>query len=383
MTRALLITNDFPPMGGGEATCYARICASVPPDRIVVLAPRMAGDQAFDQAQAYRVIRRSAPTNPHPVARLLQIALLFVRALRMIRSESIDIVHIGHLHLGPIGLGLQRWRGVPYVLYLHGGEMAAYLRFRPIRAIARAIVEGAVVVVVNSAFTRQHYSALGIRPARVETLTISPGTAQFGPDDQGRRIRAKYRLGDDKVILTVGRLIERKGHDVVIRSLDRIRQTVGPVRYVIAGRGPEEMRLRALARALGCEDTVHFIGYVPSEELPALYAACNVFVMPSRVLTQRDGVEGFGIVFLEAAAASKPVVGGRSGGIPEVVLDNVTGRLVDPGDVDQLTEALVQLLLDRHEAGRLGANGRRHAEAVEAAWSATLRRIWDEPVRAG
>ena len=381
--RALLVTNDFPPMGGGEATCYARICASVPPDRIVVLAPRLPGDRVFDRIQSYRIIRRSVPTSPHPAARVLQIVLLIGHALRILRRESIDIVHLGHLYLGPVGLALRCWQGIPYVLYLHGGEMAAYLRVRPIRAVARAIVHGAAIVVVNSAYTRTLFSTLGIHPARVETLMISPGTAQFTTDGDGRRIRAKYNLGDDLVILTVGRLVERKGHDMVIRILGRVQRAVGRVWYLIVGEGPEERRLRALAREAGCEDAVRFIGHAPSEDLPALYSACDVFAMPSRVLSRRDGVEGFGIVYLEAAAAAKPVVGGRSGGVPEVVRDGVTGRLVDPADGDELAEVLISLLRDRAEAARLGANGRRYAEAIEAAWGATIKRLWDEPVTTG
>jgi phosphatidylinositol alpha-1,6-mannosyltransferase len=254
---------------------------------------------------------------------------------------------------------------------------------RPVRAVARAIVQGAAVVIVNSAYTQNLYAALGIHPARVETLMISPGTAQFNADGDGRRIRAKYGLGDDRTILTVGRLVERKGLDMVIRVLGRVRRAVGPVQYLIVGRGPDEGRLRALAREAKCEDAVRFIGYVPSEDLPAFYAASDVFAMPSRALSRRDGVEGFGIVYLEAAAAAKPVVGGRSGGVPEVVRDGVTGRLVDPTDGDELAEVLISLLRDRVEAARLGANGRRHAEAIEAAWDATIQRIWGEPVTTG
>jgi phosphatidyl-myo-inositol dimannoside synthase len=381
--RVLLVTNDFPPMGGGEATCYARICASVPADRIVVLAPRLPRDRLFDRIQPYRIIRRSVPTSPHPAPRVAQIMLLLWHALGILNREAIDIVHVGHLYLGPVGLALRRWRGIPYVLYLHGGEMAAYLRVRPIRAAARAIVRGAATVVVNSAYTRDLYAALGIVPARIETLTISPGTGQFSVDQDICRIRNKYGLGNDRVILTVGRLIARKGHDMVIGVLDSVRRDVGPVRYLIVGQGPEEERLRALAREAGCNDAVQFVGYAPSEDLPALYAACDVFAMPSRALSSRDGVEGFGIVYLEAAAAGKPVVGGRSGGIPEVVLDGVTGRLVDPNNSDELAEALIALLHDRSEAKRLGANGRRHAEAIEAAWAATLWRLWDMPLTAG
>lgn len=373
---ALLVTNDFPPMAGGEATYYARICATLSPERVMVLAPRFPGDRSFDVGQAYRIIRRRVPVSPHPLARLLQIVLLSLHALRIARRERVHAVHIGHLWLGPIGLAVNRLLKVPYVIYLHGGDMAPYLRFRVVRAVVRTIVRHADVCVVNSAYTRRDYEAMGIHHPRVELLTMSVPLERFRPGLDPRAIRAKYRLDGQKVILTVGRLIERKGHDVVIRALSRIGGSLGSMRYVIAGRGPEEQRLRALARDLGCGEQVKFIGHVPDEDLPHLYAACDVFVMPSRALDRRDGVEGFGIAFVEAGACGKPVIGGRSGGIADAVVDGVTGILVNPTDVEALAAVLVRLLRNQDEAARLGAQGRQRAQALERAWTATVDRIW-------
>jgi len=377
--KALLITNDFRPMAGGEARVYERICATVRPDRVVVLAPRMPGDRAFDRRQPYRVVRRWTPTNPHPLARLTQVFFLFMSAARVIRREQIGVVHIGHLYLGVIGLALRRLFKIPYVIYLHGGEMAAYMRVRGIEAIARAVVRNASTVVVNSTFTRTLYAAKNMANSHTELLAMGADTTQFHPGLDGRRIRARYGLDGTKVLLTVGRLVERKGHEAVLRALGRVRQAVGPVRYLIAGRGPEEERLRALARALGIADQVLFVGHVPDDELPYLYAACDVFVMPSRALAQRDGVEGFGIVFLEAGACGKPVIGGRSGGIADAVIDGVTGLLINPTDADDLADALIRLLGNPAQAARLGAQGRQRAVELESAWRAALQCLWNEP----
>jgi phosphatidylinositol alpha-1,6-mannosyltransferase len=151
------------------------------------------------------------------------------------------------------------------------------------------------------------------------------------------------------------------------------------VRYVVAGAGPEEPRLRDLAREVGCAAHVRFIGSVSGEDLEALYAACDIFVMPSRALAQRDGVEGFGIVFLEAGACAKPVVGGRSGGISDAVLDGVTGLLVDPTDAAELEAVLIRLLDDPVEARRLGAQGRQRVEALARSWQPTVKQIFAPP----
>jgi len=376
---ALFITNDFPPMAGGEATYYARVCAAVAPDQVVVLAPRLPGAKALDAALPYRIIRRNVPIGPHPAARLVQITVFLLAAAGIIRREGIRDVHIGHVHLGLAGIALKRLLGVPYVLYLHGGEMAAYMRWRPVRAVVMAIVRHARLVVVNSTYTRDLYQAMGMRHPRVEILMPSVGIDRFRPNIDSNGVRKKYDLDGRRTILTVGRLVERKGHDMVIRALPAVERAAGPVRYVVAGTGPEEQRLRDLAREVGCETHVRFIGPVSGDDLAALYAACDVFVMPSRALAQRDGVEGFGIVFLEAGACAKPVVGGRSGGIGDAVLDGVTGLLVDPTDVAELQAVLIHLLDDPVEARRLGGLGRQRVETLARSWEPTVRQIFAPP----
>ncbi|MCS7173083.1 MAG: glycosyltransferase family 4 protein [Armatimonadetes bacterium] len=374
MARGLFLTNDFPPMVGGEARMYARICRSVPPDRVMVLAPRLPDDVLFDLHEHYPIVRVRVPISPHPVARILQIARMLLATRHLVHADDIRVLHIGHLYLGIVGLILRRWYRIPYVLYLHGGEMAPYMRSQAVRGLVQRVVAGASLVVANSRFTLNHYAALGMRPRRAEILPPVPDTRRFRPDLDPRPVRERYGLGDCRVVLTVGRLVERKGHDLVIRAIAALREE--PVRYVIAGAGPEERRLRELAQALHVGDRVVFTGYVPDEELPGLYAACDVFVMPSRALEVRDGVEGFGTTFLEAGACGKPVIGGRSGGVAEAVEEGVTGLLVDPQDAEALAEALRRLLRDPELRRRMGEAGRARAERMEAAWGEAVRRMW-------
>ncbi len=374
--KILLVTNDFRPMTGGEATWYEAVCGSVPLDCVEVLAPRMQGDKDFDRRQPYQIIRRRVPTQSYLLARLAQMLLLFMHAATHVRRDHIDAIHIGHLYLGPIGLALKYLRRTPYTLYLHGGEMAPYVKFRGVRAVVRMVVRHAQIVIFNSAYTRRHYEAMGISHSRTEILTMSVDARRFRPGLDGLPVRASYGLNGARVILTVGRLIERKGHDTVIRALDRIRRSVGPVKYLIVGEGPDEARLRRLARDLGCESDVIFAGSVREEALPSFYAACDVFVMPSRSLAGRDGVEGFGIVFLEAGACGKPVIGGRSGGVADAVINGVTGYLVDPLDVGEVSGTITRLLVDRAEAVRMGKQGRLRVVGLGSAWKATLARVW-------
>src|SRR5712692_517426 len=181
----------------------------------------------------------------------------------------------------------------------------------------------------------------------------------FSQNDASR-IRARHKLVGRRVILTGGRLVERKGHDRVIQALSRVVLDVPDAVHLVVGRGPEEDRLRALARANRVEDRVVFCGFVPETELMAYYQAADVFAMPNREV--EGDTEGFGIVFVEAGACGKPVIGGRSGGAVEVIRDGVTGFLVNPLGVEEITRTLTALLQDRDLARRMGQAGRARGE---------------------
>ncbi len=165
------------------------------------------------------------------------------------------------------------------------------------------------------------------------------------------------QAGKNYEFLSVGNLVARKGHDMVIRGLRRLRQTVPEATYLIVGHGSYRVQLENLAKGLEVRDRVIFAG-LAAEELPNIYAISDVFVMPSREQLEECDVEGFGLVFLEASACAKPVVGGRSGGIPDAIVDGVTGLLVNPHDPEDIANALARLLTNNHLAIRLGQQGR-------------------------
>jgi glycosyltransferase involved in cell wall biosynthesis len=371
--RVLLLTNDFPPIPGGCSRYYLRLCQQAPPGTLTVLAPRQPGAQDADARVPARVVRRWLPVSPQPLARAAQCLLFAVHAALLLIREPTAAVHLGHLYLAPVGAVLHRLFGIPYVLYLHGGEMPSLLRRRRVRAAYARWLRGAKCVVVNSDFTRRHFEALGMSHPRTVVLppTIDPRPFLQAPG--GDAVRDLLGWRGRRVILSVGRLVRRKGHDLLLRAVAGLVRDLPDVALLIVGEGPERSRLEALAGALGIRDRTHFAGFVPEAELPLYYRAADVFAMPSQALPERDGVEGFGIVFLEAGASGVPVVGTRTGGIEDAVLDGRTGYLVPSGDVDRLREALRTLLEDRDTARRFGEEGRRRAcrdqgRQVEALW---------------
>jgi phosphatidylinositol alpha-1,6-mannosyltransferase len=175
------------------------------------------------------------------------------------------------------------------------------------------------------------------------------------------------------VLLSVGRLQTRKGHDLMIQAVRQLtRLHHRSLRYVIVGDGQERSRLEALVDECGVRDHVTFSGEVPSELLPHYFAACDIFVLPNRV--EQGDVEGFGIVFLEAAAAGKPTVGGRSGGVPEAVADGVTGLLVGGTDVEELAVTIERLIDSELMRRNLGDAGRMRA-VREFSWECAVERV--------
>jgi len=192
---------------------------------------------------------------------------------------------------------------------------------------------------------------------------LHPGcdTERFRPRETGSELRQRV-LGHHcgkKVILTIGNLVERKGHDMVIKALPKVLRVVPDAIYLIVGDGACRPKLEDLASEMGVRDHVVLAGYLSDHHLPEIYALGDVFVMPSRARIENCDVEGFGLVFLEASACGKPVIAGRSGGIPDAVDHGVTGYLVDPGDPDEIAEYLIRILQDPTLAGRLGESGRK------------------------
>jgi phosphatidylinositol alpha-1,6-mannosyltransferase len=246
-----------------------------------------------------------------------------------------DVVFCGHLYMAPLGAAIARILGVPLWLQLHGREAWA-----PVARSRRWAAERASVVTAVSRYTRRRFlSWTRLDPSRVRVLpnTVS---ASFAPGPKPAYLIERHTLRGRKVLLTVGRLAhdERgKGHDVVIRALPKIMAACPDVVYLIAGQGDDQIRLEDLARDLGVADQVRFVGMAKPEELADYYRAADVFVMPSVQ-------EGFGIVFLEAAACALPVIGGNRDGSIDALGDGAIGVAIDPGDPDALVGSVIKAL---------------------------------------
>jgi glycosyltransferase involved in cell wall biosynthesis len=303
---------------------------------------------------------------------------------RRLKRGDIGVLQVGNFRpTGYVAYWLRR--RVPYVIYVHGldiwKEQQRSRRSKRVRATARAIFRHASAFIANShpiaALASEVLAELGV-DARTRMNVVHPGTDadRFRRDEAGRaRWRARLGLQDRRVLLTVGRLEPRKGIDIVLRSLPALAEGFPDVRYVIAGSGADAGRLAQIAREAGLSDRVVFVGEFDDAELPALYSAADIFVLPAREERERNQIEGFGIVYCEAAAASLPVVAGASGGVADAVRAGESALLVPPTDVAAVTAALETLLGDADLRVRMGAAGRR-AVVEYFNWPRAARDAW-------
>jgi phosphatidylinositol alpha-1,6-mannosyltransferase len=389
--KILLISLDFlPDMRGGIELYYHHLARQMQ-GAMQVLTARRAEAAVFDQQQPYRIYRRAVPLEAADFRRRTQVGPLRLLALawtavgqflrytwhgcQLVRRERIDLVLIGQLHLAPVGWLVGRLTGRPYAISLHGSALSRYWHLRLVRWPILALLNQARFLMVNSDFTRRQYLERGVR-ANQRFVRVYPGVEaeRFAAAADPQPIVRRHGLAGKAVILTVARLIEWKGQDMVIRALPRVLAAVPNAVYVVVGQGSYLETLRRLTAELGLAEQVIFAGLIPDEELPLFYAAADVVVMTSREIRPGMPIEGFGMVYLEANAAGRAVVGTRLGGAPEAVLDGITGLLVDPTDPTRIAEAIVRLLTNPDLAGQMGQAGRARA-MHEFTWENQVGRL--------
>ncbi len=356
MRRTLLVTNDFPPRQGGIQTYLHTLAGQLPAEDLVVYAPAwergVEHHPEFDDAQPYRVFR-------HPTSLMLPTPDVARRASEIIRQEHCEAVWFGaSAPLALLAPALRAAGARRVVAATHGHEVG-WSMLPGSRQALRRIGSTVDVLTFVSRYTRSRFSAAFGRLAPLEHLPSGVDVDTYRPDPVARaQIRDRHQLGSRPVVVCISRLVPRKGQDMLIRAFPAIRAKVPDAALLVVGGGPDRDRLQALADQLGVATDVIFTGSVPHAELPAHYAAGDVFAMPCRTRGRGLDVEALGIVFLEAAATGLPVVAGRSGGAPETVREGVSGLVVDGRSVGELAEAVGDLLADPERAAKLGAAGR-------------------------
>ncbi len=376
-TTVLVITRFFPPENGGSAHLMHNLALHWPGRDVEVLTSGRPDAAEFDDAQPYKIHRRDLgqmmswrwlrPRWPLFYARM---SLEISRFLAEHRGRYAAVLTDSLLPGALVPMVAKRL-GLPYFLLIYGEELTGGSLRGWERSLTTRILEEARLVFTISRFTRDLIVLKGIpaEKTRIVYPGVDPEVFEVS-EEAGLRARMRFGLGDRPMILSVGSLLERKGVDMVVEGMPALLRRFPDLVYLIVGKGMHagfsfgyEEKLKARVRTLGLGDQVRFLGEVPREDLLALYKAADVFVMPNRLVHRGSGIEGFGIVFLEAAAAGVAVVAGRSGGAPDAVVHGRTGFLVDPYGPGETALRLIDLLSDPQRARRMGEAGCRRAHS--------------------
>lgn len=370
--KHLLVTNDYPPKVGGIQNYLWELWRRLPPESTAVYCTPYANSVTFDLAEPYRIER-----SPEPV--LIPYPWLPKRLDALADEVGADLVLLDPaVPLGVVGPFLRHRYGV----ILHGAEVTIPGRLPFTKQLLGRVLDKAEVVVSAGDYALEEAERCVGRSLR--SIVIPPGvdTARFHPLNafQRRRARQRFDLATDALVIsTVNRLVPRKGMEVLIRAAAQLRTQFPSLQVMIGGTGREFDRLQALTRELGAP--VRLLGRLDDVDVPLLYGASDAMAMLCHDRWMGLEQEGFGIVFLEAAAAGIPQIAGRSGGAHEAVEHNVSGLVVDqPKSVEAVANAVAELLTDSDRRTRMGVAAR--ARAVQQFDYALLARRLDAGLQA-
>lgn len=345
--KHLLVTNDYPPKVGGIQNYLWELWRRLPPDSTAVYCTPYANSAAFDVGEQYRIER-----SPEPV--LIPYPWLPHRIDALADEVGADLVLLDPaVPLGAVGPFLRH----PYGVILHGAEVTIPGRLPLAQRVLSRVLDNATVIVSAGDYALAEAERCVGRPLR--SIVVPPGvdTSRFRPfgDDEKAAARRHFSIRPEALVVsTVNRLVPRKGMDALVRASATLGSRVPRLEVFIGGTGREADRLTALIEDLNAP--VRLLGRLAAEDVPQLYGASDMMAMLCHDRWWGLEQEGFGIVFLEAAAAGIPQIAGRSGGAHEAVADQITGLVVDsPRSVDQVGAAIAELAGDqarREEMGR-------------------------------
>jgi phosphatidyl-myo-inositol dimannoside synthase len=367
----LLISEIFPPKTGGSGRWFWELYRRLPREEFVIAAGLDPQQESLDKNYDVRLHRIPLSLSDWGVLSF-DGGRGYLRALkevlRIVRSERIKEIHCGRcLPEGWIGWLVKQWYGIPYVCYAHGEDVnllslddnpSGLFSSRQLRWMMQRVLQDAKFVIANSRNTELMLRRGWNLPVeRIRLLYPGVDTQRFIPALKNEAVRATLGWEERRVVLTVGRLETRKGHDYMILALQAIRKVIPNILYAIVGDGDRRSFLETLVQREGLKEHVQFLGELDDDQLISCYQQCDLFVLPNREVN--DSIEGFGIVLLEAQSCGKPVVAGASGGTSEAMHIPETGRVIPCDESGNLAAVVIELLMDSSLRARMGKAGRR------------------------
>jgi phosphatidylinositol alpha-1,6-mannosyltransferase len=354
--KTLIVTLEYPPQVGGIANYIFNLSSHLPTQEVVIYAPEHKQQTEFDNKNNWKTYR----LNPYWNFIWPRWLRMFFQISALVEAEKIEMLYINHvLPVGYVAYLIQKLKKVPYILFLHGTDIEMAVTNQSKRKKFIKLVRAAQSVVVNSEFLKNKLQTVVENLVDVKVIYPCPSDKFFDTTmvDQSEidLLRSRLALNGKKVIITVARMVEGKGYPHLVNSLSEILKKIPNIVWLVVGDGPKNKEVFEMVQKKSLQNVVRFLGSVERSELIKYYHLADLFVL----LTHKDEnhEEGWGTVFLEAAACGLPVVAGRVGGVEEAVLDEQTGLIVDTYQTQNVVSAIVRLLSDQELAKKFAQAG--------------------------
>ncbi len=353
--KVLLVTNDLGPRAGGIETFVLGLIEGLPKDSLIIYTSSQKGDKAFD---AQLLEKFGAVVIRDRAKMLLPTPRITRKAVKILKQQQIKNVWFGAAAPLALMAGKLRSAGASNIVALTHGHEVWWAKIPILKSLLKKIIKDVDHLGYLGDFTKGEIAKISNQPQKF--LQIAPGidTQHFAPKIARGDLIEKYRLDGRRVIVSVGRLVHRKGQDELVKAMPKILEQFPDAILLFVGEGPIKQMLFNSAKQLGVLPKVVFAGRVSHHDLPDYICLGEIFAMPVRSRFSGLEVEGLGIVYLEASACGLPVIVGNSGGAVDAVLDKKTGLLVDGTKSDQIADAICELLANPERAKQMGAAGR-------------------------
>ncbi len=363
MKKSLLISEIFPPTNGGSGRWFWEIYRKLPIDKVHFAVGKAKGDKEFDEKHAIPIARLNLSSSNWGLLSIKGISFYIrkiFQIIKLVKANNIEVVHCGRcLPEGIIALTIKKLLGTNYLCYIHGEDIQSASTSREFSLLVKSVLKNSSKLISNSQNTAGLLKEKWhISEEKISVMYPGVDTNKFYPKEYDQNTRKKLSWDNKLVVLTVGRLQKRKGHDIMLQTILKLKNTQPNILYSIIGSGQEEENLKKLARELNLTQHVQFLGEVSEETMIECFQQCNLFILPNRTV---DGdIEGFGIVLLEAQACGKIVIAGNSGGTRETMIHDTTGFIVDCTTPDKIIDLLNKILTDESLNKKMGLAGRKH-----------------------
>lgn len=361
--KTLVLTENFPPIAGGSGRWFWELYSRLDNEQYVILSNQVREASQFDSGQSLRIYR-SALASPEWGFRSFTGLKFYWNCFKEVRNivkrEKIKEIHCGRvIHEGVTAWLLHLLTGVPYVCYVHGEDVETAAMSREHDIMVRQVCKKAKLIVCNSQNSAQIVQRLGYASSD-KVIVLNPGVDanKFVPAEHDTQFKEKMGWSNKKVVMTVGRLQQRKGQDKMIEAMSLIRESSPEAIYAIIGDGEDYERLHNLVKEHKLEAHVQFYRDLSDQEMIQCYQQCDLFILPNRTI--ENDIEGFGMVLVEAQACAKPVIAGDSGGTKETMQLNKSGYIIDCTDAQNIADKVSALLADSDLCNEMGNVGRKH-----------------------